>query len=299
MLIAFQVSILIHNRVVSLSLRRRAAVSSSHCATFSFSHCAAVLSSRPILTVPHSRCLCCLLSHRRLILLLCRRTLVLSSSSHWCAALLLPCHTGWLLRRLSLCRRLVFSSRHPTLVLSYRCPLTAPPSRCLVTPAGCCVASRRAAISFSRRAAALSFYRCPLTAPPSRCLITLSGPALVASAGAYWRTTTDHRLLPPLAMCDRLGPKVGLLLGLNVPAAASIVVIIIGIGIVGFWAPVVVGTPTQLHPPSWWHFRHDGPCTEQYPESLTALSHPGCEQHFRRAPWVTQTPPCTAQLSHF
>jgi hypothetical protein len=118
MLIAFQVSILIHNRVVSLSLRRRAAVSSSCCATFSFSHCAAVLSSRPILTVPHSRCLCCLLSHRRLILLLCRRTLVLSSSSHWCAALLLPCHTGWLLRRLSLCRRLVFSSRRRTLVLS-------------------------------------------------------------------------------------------------------------------------------------------------------------------------------------
>jgi hypothetical protein len=84
-----------------------------------------------------------------------------------------------------------------------------------------------------------------------------------------------------------------------VPAAASIVVVIIGVGIVGFWTPVVVGTPTQLHPPSLWHFRRDGPCAEQYPESLTALSHPGCAQHFRRAPWVTQTPPCTARLSHF
>jgi hypothetical protein len=61
----------------------------------------------------------------------------------------------------------------------------------------------------------------------------------------------------------------------------SIVVVIIGVDI------------------SWWHFRRDGPCAEQYPESLTALLHPGCAQHFRRAPWVTQTPPCTTRLSQF
>ena len=55
--------------------------------------------------------------------------LVLSSSSH-CATLSSSNRAGWLLRRLSLCRRLILSLRH-TLVLSLRRPLVIS-LRCLV-----------------------------------------------------------------------------------------------------------------------------------------------------------------------
>ena len=65
----------------------------------------------------------------------------------------------------------------------------------------------------------------------------------------------------------------------SVPAAAYIFVVIIGVGILGFC--------------------RDGPCAEQYPECLIDFSHPGCAQHFRWAPWVTQTPPCMTRLSQF
>ena len=68
-------------------------------------------------------------------------------------------HAIWLLRRLSSRCRLVLS-----------CPLTAPPSRHLIAQAGCCAASRCAAVSSSRRAAVSSSCRaallsshCPLT----------------------------------------------------------------------------------------------------------------------------------------
>ncbi len=55
-----------------------------------------------------------------------------------------------------------------TAILSSRPPLTVPPSCCLIVPAGCCVASRCAAIPLSCHAA-LSSSRRPLTAPPSHC----------------------------------------------------------------------------------------------------------------------------------
>ena len=53
-------------------------------------------------------------------------------------------------------------------------PLTAPPFRCLIVQAGCCVASRHAAVSTSRHTALSSSCR-PLTVPPSRRLIAPSG----------------------------------------------------------------------------------------------------------------------------
>ena len=106
-LIAFQESILIHNRVVSLSLRR-AAVSSSRCATFSFSRRTAVLSSCRLLTAPPS---CCLVAPAGCFIASRRATI---SSSRCAAALLSSC-----------------------------CLLTAPPSCCLVAPASCCVAKDR------------------------------------------------------------------------------------------------------------------------------------------------------------
>ncbi len=41
-------------------------------------------------------------------------------------------------------------------LLSSHCPLTAPPSQCLISPAGCCVASRHTTLLLSSCSAALS-----------------------------------------------------------------------------------------------------------------------------------------------
>jgi hypothetical protein len=81
----------------------------------------------------------------------------------------------------SLRRPLIFSSYRLIVVL----PLVAPPSCCPLTPllscrlapAGCCVASCRAALS-SSCCAALSLY--PLTALPSRRLIAPAGCCIVS-----------------------------------------------------------------------------------------------------------------------
>jgi hypothetical protein len=79
---------------------------------------------------------------------------------------------------LSLCHHLVVSScrlvvASPLVVPPSCCPLTLPHSCCLA-PAGCCVASCRAALSSSHRAAFLSSHH-PLTALPSCCLIAPAG----------------------------------------------------------------------------------------------------------------------------
>jgi hypothetical protein len=96
------------------------------------------------------------------------------------------------MRRLSLCR--VSSSRRVTISSSHR-PLTAPPSRRLIAQAGCCVASRRAAISSSRHAALLSS-RLTLTVPPSRHLIAQAGCCVASRRAAI---SSSHRSLtaPP------------------------------------------------------------------------------------------------------
>ncbi len=135
----------------------------------SSSHCAALLLSCA------SWLLRCLSSRHPLVLSLCR-PLDLSSSSH-CTALLLSHLTGWLLRCLS--------SHCPLVVLSLHCS-------CCLAPAGCCVASRRAALSSCRPLilslsshctdlllfhltgwllGCLSSHR-PLVAPPSCCPLT-------------------------------------------------------------------------------------------------------------------------------
>jgi hypothetical protein len=125
-----------------------------------------------------------------LVVLSLRRPLVVSS--HWLVVALphvappsrrplipplLSSCAGWLLRRLSSCRPLilppscpllVLSLRHPLVVSSHQlvlalplvappscCPLTLPLSRCLL-PAGCCVASHRAALSSCRPLVLLS-----------------------------------------------------------------------------------------------------------------------------------------------
>ncbi len=92
--------------------------SSSHCAALSLS-CASWM-------------LRCLLLHCPLVLLSCC-PIVLSSSSH-CAALLLSascCVASCPTTILSSCRTALSSSLHPLTVL---------PSRCLISPAGCCIA---------------------------------------------------------------------------------------------------------------------------------------------------------------
>ena len=101
---------------------------------------------------------------------------------------------------LSLRRPLAISSRRLVLRhLLLRChfssprPLTAPPSRHLIVQAGCCVASRRAAISSSHHADLLSSC-CPFTAPPSCRLIVASG-CCVASCCAV--VLSSHRPLTP------------------------------------------------------------------------------------------------------
>ena len=174
---------------------------------------AAVLSSRCLLTAPHFRCLVapagccvaagwllrCLSSRRRLILSSRRRTLVLLLSSH-CAALPLPRHASWLLRRLSSRRHtLVLSLSSHCAALSLPCqagwllpPLVAPPSCFLVAP------------PHSRPIVVLSL-RCPLVASSLRRPRSRTGGPLL--------TTTSSL---PLATCDGLGPEVGLLLGLSV-----------------------------------------------------------------------------------
>ena len=152
--------------------------------------------SHPLVAPPHSRPI--------IVLSLVHRTLVALSHRLVDASPLVVPPSRFLVAPPHSCPIVILSLRCSLVALSRRLvvasPLVAPPSRFLVAP------------PHSRH----SSYCCPLTAPPSCCLIALSGPALVASAVAYWRTTTDHRLLPPLATCNRLGPKVGLLLGLSV-----------------------------------------------------------------------------------
>ena len=61
---------------------------------------------------------------------------------------------------------------HAAVLSSHRL-LNASNSCCLIASAGCCIlASRCATVSFSRCTATLLSYRCLLTAPPSRRLIT-------------------------------------------------------------------------------------------------------------------------------
>jgi hypothetical protein len=106
-----------------------------------------------------SRLLCRLSSQRPLVLSLCC-PLVLSLSSDY-TALSLSHLTSWLLHHLLLHRPLIVLSlchshchaqascvappSRCAVLLSSPCPLTVPPSHCLISPAGCCVASRHAA----------------------------------------------------------------------------------------------------------------------------------------------------------
>jgi hypothetical protein len=114
-----------------------------------------------------------------------RRRLVLSSSSH-CAAFL-PSHCAiWCC--VTSCRAVILSSS---------CPLTAPPSRCLIVQAGCCVISCRAVVLSSHHAA-LSFSCRPLTAPPSCRLIAPSG-CCVASCCAV--VLSSRLTLTPNVTC--------------------------------------------------------------------------------------------------
>jgi hypothetical protein len=109
----------------------------------SSSRCAALSSYCRHLTSPPSCCLispagCCVAS----------RCTALSSSSHSTALVVL--------RRLVVASLLVAPpSRHATLSSS-PLPLTAPPSHCLISTGGCCVASCHAALSLSSYSFALS-----------------------------------------------------------------------------------------------------------------------------------------------
>ena len=159
---------------------------------------AAVLSSRRLLTAPHFCCLvapagCCVAAgwllrclslRRRLILSSRRRTLVLSLSSH-CAALPLPLHASWLLRRLS--------SRRRTLVLSLSSHCAA-----LSLPRHAGWLLRR--LSSHRHLVFSSRRRTLVLSLSSHCAALSLPHRFVVHAGAYWRTTTDHHLLPP--PCD-------------------------------------------------------------------------------------------------
>jgi hypothetical protein len=86
-------------------------------------------------------------------------------------------------------------------LLSSPCPLTAPPSRCLISPAGCCVASPCTALLSSSHSVALVILHrlvvaLPLVAPPS-C------PLLVLSLRRRPLVISSHQLvvaLPPIAL---------------------------------------------------------------------------------------------------
>ncbi len=86
------------------------------------------------------------------------------------------------------CCATILSSRC-TALLSIRRPLTASPSHHLIAPAGCCVASRLAALSFSRRAA-LSSSRCT----PAGCCV------------ASIKRCHCHRTHPPLPPLPPITP---------------------------------------------------------------------------------------------
>jgi hypothetical protein len=130
--------------------------------------------SRP-LVVPPSRPLVVLSLHHPLVVsshrLVVALPLVAPPSCHLLTPPLSSSCAGWFLRRLSSCcplfvppsrLLLVLSLRHPLVVSSHRLvvalPLVAPPSRrlltpplsCRLAPAGCCIASRRTALSSCR-----------------------------------------------------------------------------------------------------------------------------------------------------
>jgi hypothetical protein len=129
------------------------------------------------------------------------------------------------------CPLLVLSLRRPLVVSAHRLvfasPLVAPPSHhpltpllshCLISPAGCCVASRHTALSSSSHSAALIVLRqlvlhrllsrCPLVVLPSRPLLVLSlcRPLVVSShqlvvALPLVAPPSCRLLTPPLSCC--------------------------------------------------------------------------------------------------
>ena len=82
-------------------------------------------------------------------------------------------------------------------------PFVAPPSHRLIVSDGCCIASRHAAISSSHRAV-LSSSRHYLTAPPSLCLIAPAGcwSPLVAPPSCCPLTALPSHHLVPAGCCD-------------------------------------------------------------------------------------------------
>jgi hypothetical protein len=144
-----------------------------------YSHCTALLLSHLTSWLLH-----CLSLHRPLVVLSLRRSLIVL---HWlivalplvappsCPLVVPPSRP---LIDLSLRCPLIVSLHQlivelPPVAPPYCHPLTVLPSHCLAL-AGCCIASRCAALLSSRRATPLSSLR-PLTVPPSCCLISPAG----------------------------------------------------------------------------------------------------------------------------
>ena len=126
-----------------------------------------------------------------------RRATILSSRQ----SAPLPSHRAvWLLRCLSSCCRLVLS-----------CPLTAPPSHCLIAQAGCCIESCCAVVSSYRHAVLSSSCR-PLTAPPSccqivqdSCCLTSHHAAVLSSRHAALSSSCRPLTVPP--SCRQIAPS--------------------------------------------------------------------------------------------
>ncbi len=146
------------------------------------SRCAALSSYRHPLTAPPS---CCLISPAGCCVASCCTALALSSHS---AALVV-------LRRLVVASPLVSPPSRCATLLSSPHPLTAPPSHCLISPAGCCVASRHAALSLSSYLFALSsscagWLLCRLSL--RRPLVLLLSSTLNLSSMGSWTHLTQY-----------------------------------------------------------------------------------------------------------
>jgi hypothetical protein len=128
-----------HSSMIEWAQNQTTIIQTIYGAVCGIIHCRTlvVLSRRPLV-----------LSSRRPLILSSRCYLVfsphLSSSSRSCTTLSSSHCAGWLLLRCLLSRhRLVLSSSRRAALSSSCLPLTAPPSRHLITPSGCCVNSRR------------------------------------------------------------------------------------------------------------------------------------------------------------
>jgi hypothetical protein len=153
------------------------------CCNALLSSCCAALSSycRP-LTAPPS---CCLISPAGCCVASC--CTALSLSSHSAAPVVL--------RQLVVALPLVAPPSRCAALSSSPCPLTVPPSHCLISPAGCCIASHHASLLSSSYSFALSsscagwLWHCLSSHCP---LVLLSSSTLNLSSLGSWTHLTQY-----------------------------------------------------------------------------------------------------------